>query len=97
MYDFLINSFTQLQQNLRNIIQLWAKDLGIDTSKRVEIRAEDLRDAEAADNEAKAPAGENDPKAQAKAKGNVQDEMTYQYLLSIANLIELERVTMFSL
>ena len=36
MYDFLQYSLSTLQQNMRNVIQLWAKNLAIDTDLEYE-------------------------------------------------------------
>ena len=74
-----MSSLNQVQINLRNITALWAKDLGL----------EDFEQALGGGG------GYDDEAAQVtKVKNTKQDVRTYQYLTSLANFIEVERVTL---
>ena len=74
---------------MRNIIQMWAINLSIDITKRYDPKADATLIAES-----KAP---GDDKTKKKGYNLNPDETTYLYLLSIANAIELERITLVCL
>lgn len=79
--DFLINSLFQLQYNLKQTNREWGKNLGLKKEKKkaVEEDSDDDNDNEDVDG----------------SPSNLQDELINNYLESLANFIECERVTLY--
>lgn len=87
--DFLIESLQQVQRNMRNITALWAKDLGFNEIEKANQMNGGVQTDE--DKQEK-----NQKKGEQAKSSSIQDAKIHKYLLSLANFIEVERITLYA-
>ena len=89
LFDFLNMSLNQIQRNMRNITALWAKDLGLNDLEKA------AQEEILGNKKDQFGNRSNDKVKEDKTKNSIQDIKIHKYLLSLANFIEVERVTLW--